>query len=175
LRGKVEETLSNFINKFNASLEKVVDSNKMADEELDMLSWVVGGRSLMPDDTFGGVPAVQKPLVFARDLASMTKIYPGPTAVPALLSRAGIPTTGTVTIVDVVNAVSAEWTTAVLSESNPSPASSPIHYALARREETGPDGAWQAGWAAATGIEAGAALSPIVLAELFYREVLWLR
>lgn len=167
-------TLADLTEKFNGTLETVASATKMADEELDMLSWVFGGRSLVPDEAFGDVPAPQKPLVFARDLASLTKIYPGPTVVPALLSRAGINTTGKVTIVDAVNAVSAEWTATVLKGRKPSPASSPIHAALARREETGADGGWQAGWAATTGIDVDAALSPIALAELFYREIIWL-
>ena len=170
----VEETLLNLTGKFNESLEKVTRASKMADEELDMLSWVFGGRSLVPDETFGDVPAAQKPLVFARDLASLTTIYPGPTVVPALLSRAGVSGTGKVTIVDAVNAVSSEWTAAVLKGRKPLLASSPIHAALARREETGADGGWQAGWAAATGIDADSTMSPIELAKLFYREILWL-
>ncbi|WP_133645218.1 GTPase-associated system all-helical protein GASH [Paraburkholderia flava] len=174
LRGTLNDTLYELTERFNKSVETVVSANKMADEELDMLSWVFGGRSLIPNKAFSEVPSIQKPLVFARDLASLTKIYPGPKVVPALLSRAGINTTGEVTIVDAVNAVSDEWTSAVLRGRTPSAASSPIHAALARREETGADGGWQAGWAAATGIDAGAALSPIALAELFYREILWL-
>ncbi|ESZ12234.1 hypothetical protein X737_27910 [Mesorhizobium sp. L48C026A00] len=174
-RDFVDETLSDLTGKFNASLEKVVEANKMADEELDMLSWVFGGKALMPDQAFGDVQAAQKLLVFARDLASLTKIYPGPSVVPALLFRAGVQTTGKVTIADAVNAVSDRWTAAVLKGRNPSPASSPIHFALARREETGAGEGWKAGWAATTGIDITATLSPISLAELFYREILWLR
>lgn len=174
LQNTVNDTLFELAERFNESLETVVRANKMADEELDMLSWVFGGRSLMPNNAFSDVPTAQKPLVFARDLASLTKIRPGPTVVPALLSRAGISAASEVTIVDAVNAVSNEWTSAVLKGRAPSLASSPIHAALARRQETGAGGGWQAGWAAATGIDAGTALSSIVLAELFYREILWL-
>ncbi|MDN7742285.1 GTPase-associated system all-helical protein GASH [Burkholderia gladioli] len=174
LQGALNDTLYDLTEKFNRSLETLVSANKMADEELDMLSWVFGGRSLVPSKAFTDVPPLQKPLVFARDLASLTKIRPGPKVVPALLSRAGINTNGVVKVVDAVNAMSDEWTTSVLKGRAPSAASSPIHAALARREETGADGGWQTGWAATTGIDVGTALSPIVLAELFYREILWL-
>lgn len=171
---ELDEAFVEITEKFNESLAKVVSANRMADEELDMLSWVFGGRSLMPTKAFDEIPEAQKPMVFARDLASLTKIHPGPTVVPALLCRAGIKTAGKVTIVEAVNAVSDEWTAAVLKGRKPSPASSPIHAALARREETGADGGWQVGWAAATGIDADATLSPTTLAQLFYREILWL-
>lgn len=172
---QVNAMLADLVGSVNGSLEKFVDAGRMVDEELDMLHWAFGGRTLVPDKVFGDLPASEKPLVFGRDLASLTKIYPGPVAIPALLSRAGVKTSGKVKIVDAVNAVSQSWTTAALKECNPSPASSPIHYALARREETGAGGGWEAGWVAVTGIDAATSLPPIKLAECFYREILLLR
>ncbi|SOE63343.1 hypothetical protein SAMN05414139_02296 [Burkholderia sp. D7] len=65
---ELDEALLDMTEKFNGSLAKVANANKMADEELDMLSWVFGGRSLVTDEAFGEVTAVQKPLVFARDI-----------------------------------------------------------------------------------------------------------
>ena len=171
----VDQALANLVAKFNESTKLVVDAGKKADEELDMLSWVFGQRARLPDQAFSDVPANQKPLVFARDLASLTTIYPGPNSVSALLSRAGVKTTGKLGIVDAVNAVSDEWITAVLKDRSPSPASTPIHFAVAKRQETGAGNEWIAGWSAITGIEIGSGLSPMVLAELFYREILWLR
>jgi hypothetical protein len=171
----VDQAFTDLAAKFNESTELLVDAGKKADEELDMLSWVFGQRSLLPDEAFADVPANQKPLVFARDLASLTTIYPGPNSVPALLSRAGVKSTGKLSIVDAVNAVSDRWTAAVLKNRSPSPATTPIHFALTKRQETGAGDEWTVGWSAITGIEPGAALPPIVLAELFYRENLWLR
>jgi hypothetical protein len=171
----VDEALAELTDKFNASIKKLVSANRKADEELDMLSWVFGGRALLPAIAFGDVPAAQKSLVFARDLASLTTIYPGPNSVPALLARAGVETTGRMTIVEAVNAVPDHWTAAALKGRKVSPASSPIHFALARRQETGAGEGWQVGWAAVTGIDITATLPPIELAELFYREILWLR
>lgn len=173
--GTMEEALSDLAQQYNSSFEKFVDATKKADEELDMLSWVFGGRALLPDQAFGEVLTPQKPLIFARDLASLTTISPGPNVMPALLSRAGVNSTDKLTIADAVNSVSDNWTAAVLKGRYLSPASTPIHFALAKREETGADGGWQAGWSATTGIDADATLTPIVLAELFYREILWSR
>lgn len=175
LAGAVDQALADVVDKFNASTKLLVDSGKKADEELDMLSWVFGQRSLLPGQPFADVPADQKPLVFARDLASLTTIYPGPNSVPALLARAGVKSTGKLRIVDAVNAVSDHWAAVVLKNRTPSPATSPIHFALVKRQETGSGDGWHAGWAAITGIDLGVAMSPMALAELFYREILWLR
>lgn len=175
LADAVDQALANVVAKFNASTKLLVDASKKADEELDMLSWVFGQRSLMPDQPFADVPADQKPLVFARDLASLTTIYPGPNSVPALLARAGVKTTGKLKIVDAVNEVSDHWTAMALKNRTPSPATSPIHFALLKRQETGAGDGWHAGWAAITGIDPGAAMSPMTLSDLFYRETLWLR
>lgn len=175
LAGAVNQALADVVAKFNASTKLLVVAGKKADEELDMLSWVFGERALLPDQPFSNVQTDQKPLVFARDLATLTTIYPGPNSVPALLARAGVKSTGKLRIVDAVNAVSDHWTTAVLKNRTPSPATSPIHFALVKRQETGAGDEWHAGWAAITGIDLGAAMSPITLAELFYREILWLR
>jgi hypothetical protein len=171
----MNQTFADVVTKFNASMKILVDASKKADEELDMLSWVFGQRALLPDLPFAEIPADQKPLVFARDLASLTTIYPGPNPVPALLARAGINSTGKLRIVEAVNAATDDWTAAALKNRNPSPATSPIHFALVKRQETGAGDGWYAGWSAITGIEVGAAMSPLKLAELFYRETLWLR
>jgi hypothetical protein len=171
----VDQALADLVAKFNESTALLVDAGKKADEELDMLSWVFGQSALLPNQAFADVPANQKPLVFARDLASLTTIYPGPNSTPALFSRAGVKSTGKLSIIDAVNAVSDGWTAAVLKDCSPSPATTPIHFALAKRQETGAGIGWTAGWSAITGIESGAVLPPITLAELFYREILWLR
>ncbi|MFW2831688.1 GTPase-associated system all-helical protein GASH [Sphingomonas sp. ID0503] len=171
----VDEALADLAAKFNESTKLLVDAGKKADEELDMLSWVFGQRALLPDQPFTEVPADQKPLVFARDLASLTTIYPGPNSVPALMARAGIKSTGKIKIADAVNAIPDGWTTEALKDRKPSPATSPVHFALLKRQETGAGDGWHAGWAAITGLDVAAAMSPIELAELFYREILWLR
>jgi len=171
----VSEALVDLVSKFNESTKLLVDAGKKADEELDLLSWVLGQRSLLPNQAFADLPVSEKPLVFARDLASLTTICPGPNSIPALLSRAGVKAAGKIRIADAVNAVSDAWTSAVLNGRKPSPVTSPVHFALLKRQETGPGEGWHAGWTAITGIDADATMSPITLAEQFYREILWLR
>ncbi|MDQ0396403.1 GTPase-associated system all-helical protein GASH [Labrys monachus] len=171
----MDQALGDVVAKFNAYTKLLVNAGKKADEELDMLSWVFGQRALLPNQSFDEIQADQKPLVFARDLASLTTIYPGPNSVPALLARAGVKSTGKLRIVDAVNAVTDQWTAAVLKNRTPSPATSPIHFAIVKRQETGAGDGWHAGWAAITGIDLCTELSPTTLAELFYREILWLR
>ncbi|WP_454721875.1 MULTISPECIES: GTPase-associated system all-helical protein GASH [Cupriavidus] len=171
----VGEALIDLVGKFNKSTELLVEAGKKADEELDLLSWVLGQRSLLSNQSFSDLSASEKPLVFARDLASLTTIYPGPNSIPGLLSRAGVKATGKIKIADAVNAVSDDWTSGALKGRKPSPVTSPVHFALLRRQETGAGDGWYAGWSATTGIDGGATMSPIALAEQFYRENLWLR
>lgn len=174
LSGAIEEAFTAVINKSNASIKALVNASKQADEELDMLSWVFGEKALLPNQSFSDTPADQMPLLFARDLASLTTVHPGPNSAPALLARAGIGSMGTLSIADAVNAVTDEWTAEVLTNKKPSPATTPIHFALAKRQETGAGDSWHAGWAAITGIEIDASMPPLVLAKHFYHETLWL-
>lgn len=171
----IDEAISDVITKSNASIRALVDASKQADEELDMLSWVFGEEVLLPNQSFSDTPADQMPLLFARDLASLTTFLPGPNSAPALFASAGISATGALRIADVVNAVTDEWISEALKNKKPSPATTPIHFALVKRQETGCGDSWHAGWAAITGIDIDTAMSPIVLAMLFYHEILWLR
>lgn len=171
----VGEALIDLVGKFNESTKLLAEAGKKADEELDLLSWVLGQRSLFSNQAFADLPVSEKPLVFARDLASLTKIYPGPNSIPALLSRAGVKATGKIKIADAVNAVSDGWTSSALKGRKPSPVTSPVHFALLKRQETGAGEGWYAGWTAITGIDGRATMSPIALAEQFYREILLLR
>lgn len=171
----VDDAFSDLLCKFNESTKLLVEAGKKADEELDLLSWVLGQRSLISDQSFHDMLASEKPLVFARDLALLTKICPGPNSIPGLLSRAGLKATGKIKITDAVNAVSDDWTSGALKGCKPSPVTSPVHFALLRRQETGAGEGWYSGWSAITGIDGGFTMSPIALAEQVYRENLWLR
>lgn len=171
----VDEMFIYLVDQFNDSTERLVKASKAADEELDLLSWVLGERSLLSKQPFASYTANEKPLVFARDLASLTKIYPGPNSIPGLLSRAGVKATGKIKIVDAVNAVSDAWVSTALKGCKPSPATSPVHFALLKRQETGASEHWYAGWSAIADIDVGVTMAPIALAEQFYREILWLR
>lgn len=146
---------------------------RVQDEELQMLWWLTGQRSWDYDRGFEAVPVDAQPLVFAKELADSTEFLPGPPAVRALLSRAGLKERKRIAIPAAINATDPVWLQRVLAETDPSPASAPLHFAIKRQLETGAGDAWVAGWAAATGVIPTHALSPLTLGTLFYRERLF--
>lgn len=62
----VGEALIDLVGKFNESTKVLVEAGNKADEELDLLSWVLGQRSLLSNQSFADLPPSEKPLVFAR-------------------------------------------------------------------------------------------------------------
>jgi hypothetical protein len=114
-------------------------------------------------------------LVFARELAMRTVSSPGPVAIAALLARSGLKSRGKLPIVAAANAVPAEWAATAVNELATSPVTTPIHFALDKRVEAGAPDAWSAHWSALCGLAADSSLPPLRLAELFYREHLFLR
>lgn len=140
------------------------------DEELQMLWWLMGERSWDMDCEFSKILAEARPAVLAKELADHTEILPGPASVKALLSRTPLPTRKKLTVPVLINACDPSWLEKVVDNSNPSPVSQPIHFAIQRKLETGDDSAWIAGWAAVTDIEANYSLPALTLGNLFYRE-----
>ena len=140
------------------------------DEELQMLWWLTGRRSWDYSCPFDAVLAAAQPLVFAKELADSTEFLPGPPSVEALLSRAGLEESKRLIIPEAINATDPEWLAEVVGEEDPSPVSSPLHFAIKRQLETGAGDAWVSGWAAATDVSAEHPVSPLRLGVLFYRE-----
>jgi len=159
----------------NASVDRMGNYMRVVDEELQMLWWLLGERSLDLDLPFDKVESAVQPLVFARELAVRTVSNPGPVAITALLARSGLKSRGKLSIVAATNAVPVDWATMAVDELPASPVTTPIHFALDKRVEAGgsPD-AWAAHWSALCGLASDASLSPLRLAELFYREHLFL-
>ena len=145
---------------------------RVQDEELQMLWWLMGQRSIEYDCAFEAVPADAQPLVFARELADSTEFIPGPPSVKAILSRAGLKERKKVSITVAINAAKPEWLQAQLIENDVSPISTPLHEAIKRLLETGAGPTWIAGWAASAGINDDHALPGLTLGNLFYRECL---
>lgn len=142
-------------------------------EELQMLWWVLGGYSRSLDKTFSEIDALIKPLALAHELGKMTAVSPGPASIRAMFSRAGI-SKDEVRVADAVNAVDRDWAKTVSASKSVSPATTPIHFALEQRVEFGSTDTWQAGWSALTGLAVDVSLPSIMLAELYYREHLFL-
>jgi hypothetical protein len=153
-----------------AAVRAINTYSKHQDEELQMLWWLVGERSWDFNCAFDAVPADVQPLVFAKELATLTEFLPGPAAVKALLSRAGLRERRTLALKDAVNGTDQTWLGKLVENDDPSPVTQPIHFAIKRQLETGAGAAWVSGWAATTGIKADHALTPLALGHLFYRE-----
>lgn len=147
---------------------------RVQDEELQMLWWLIGQRSMDLDCSFEEVPTAAQPLVFGKELADRTQFLPGPASMKGLLSRAGLRERKKVTVSDAINAADTDWLRKFMPEAEPSPVSTPLHYAIKRQLETGPGDAWIPGWTAAAGVPAGLALPALTLGNLFYRERLLL-
>lgn len=175
LRDAVDAALETSLARVNSSIDKMGAYMRVADEELQMLWWLLGERSLDLNVPFDKVDQAIQPLIFARELIGRTVSSPGPLALPALLSRAGLKSRGKLAVVTAANAVSDTWATETIETVSTSPITTPIHFALDKRVETGDPEAWAKGWAAVTGLSENEAVSPLLLGELFYRERLFLK
>lgn len=167
----VRTTLLPIVRESTAALMSVSRFIKLQDEELQMLWWVIGGRSEDRNIPFKGVTAKQKPLVFAKELADSTEFLPGPSSAKALLARAGLKEGGgKITIPAAVNASDVDWLASLGVQADISPVSMPVHSAIFRKLETGDKTSWISGWTAVTGIRQDYSLSALTLGNLFYRE-----
>jgi hypothetical protein len=138
------------------------------DDELQVLWWLFGGKSLERKSVFAKVPVECRPLIFAKELADCVKMAPGPVSIADILAKAGVPSTGKQNVLSAIAAVSDWWGTIAPTKVAPSPLLHPLHYALflQRQAESG----WQQYWASVVKIDVAAELQPLVLAQQFYRE-----
>lgn len=157
----------------NQALRKISRRMLLKEEELQILWWLIGGRSITLNKPFDKVDEALRPISFAAELAEMVSVSPGPASVMELFSRAGIGATK-IKFQDVVNAVGKNEVISLSDVSNISSFTTPIHFALFKRAEVDSTDAWQTAWAAMTGLKADASLSAMSLAKLFYRERLLL-
>ena len=171
----VSASLKATVSGMNAAIDNMSGYMRVVDEELQMLWWLLGERSLDLDLPFDKVDGSMQPLIFARELAARTVSSPGPVAIEALLARSGLKSRGKLSVVTAANAVSADWATTTVNNLVLSPVTTPIHFALDKRVEAGVSDAWSAHWAALCDLAADTSLPPLRLAELFYREQLFLR
>jgi hypothetical protein len=145
----------------------------LGEEELQMLWWLIGSHSSVADAPFAKVDAALKPLAFGKELAQLTQVSPGPASLRAILSRAGV-TEKTLKVSDAVNAADPDWAKDITKSTSISPVTTPLHFALEKRLEVGSDDAWLPVWTSMSGLPADASMSAVELAELFYREHLFL-
>ncbi len=143
---------------------------QVQDEELQMLWWLIGAWSVTLKCAFDAVPAGAQPLVFASELADDTTSLPGPRSIKPLLTRAGLKERKKLTIAAALSAAGAEWLATLVGESDPSPVTQPIHFAIKRSLEAGGGDTWVPNWAAVVGVDAARQYSALSLGALFYRE-----
>jgi hypothetical protein len=165
----IERTVSGL----NRVVKVLHDRQELDEEELQMLWWLTGGYSHVSEKPFAKIEERLRPLTLAHELAEMTAVSPGPGSVRALLLRAGVGTSK-LKLADVVNAPSAEWAKEVSDSAMVSPVTTPIHFALEQRAELASTEAWQPAWAGLTGLPVDLQLPAVKLAELFYREHVFL-
>jgi hypothetical protein len=173
LRDAARTATCGIVDNQNRVMKLLVRQISMGEEELQMLWWLIGGHSSVADASFTEVGAALKPLAFGNELGELTKVSPGPASVAALLSRAGIGGE-TLKVSDAVNATDVEWSREITESLRISPVTTPLHFALEKRVEVGSDDAWLPLWASMTGLPADASMSAVRLAEMFYREHLFL-
>jgi hypothetical protein len=173
LRDATQEALDKIMESQNNVTELLIRQISLGEEELQMLWWLIGAYSGIVDTPFIDVDAALRPLVFGKELGELTNISPGPASVTALLSRAGV-TGDAVKVSDAVNAADANWIRDITKSPRVSPVTTPLHFALEKRVEVGSDDAWLPLWASMTGLPVDASMSEVRLAELFYREHLFL-
>lgn len=157
----------------NRVVKALLHRQELDEEELQMLWWLTGGYSHVGKKPFLKIEEKVRPLILAHELASMTAVSPGPRSVRAMLQRAGVGT-AKLKLADAVNAHSTEWAKMVSDSSLISPVTTPIHFALEQRAELASTDTWQAAWAGLTGLPIDLQLPAITLAELFYREHIFL-
>lgn len=173
LQEAVNKAIEGTVKNVNTVLKEFEKAQELADEELQMLWWLTGGQTSwgQPIKDLG---AEVKPLAIGQELAIRTTKRPGPTAIPALLSRAGLSRTISIKVVDAVNAMGDPWSVSIVEGRSISPVTHPIHEAIRRRTETGAGADWVKNWSAVCEIDESHAVSALRLSELFYRERLLL-
>nr|VFJ73583.1 MAG: hypothetical protein BECKFW1821C_GA0114237_10535 [Candidatus Kentron sp. FW] len=174
IRDETNKAFSLMSRQHTETIQSLEGYLRIQDEELQMLWWLTGQRSWDYDCAFSAVPENTRPLVLAKELSDSTQFLPGPPSIKALLSRAGLQEQEDITIMAAVNAADSTWLREVIGSMEPSPVSTPLHFAIRRQLETGAGDAWIENWAAVTGVDAGFALPALTLGTLFYRERLLL-
>lgn len=174
LTGPINDSLKVVVTAQNAMIRKLNGTLAMQDEELNMLWWLTNAYSNDLQMPFRDIVEQRRPLLYAKELADLTAFLPGPASAQALLSRAGLDGRPQ-TIAAAVNDSPMAWAQPLIGEKQPSPISTPVHFAMARAAETGSGNDWIGNWNAITQLDAHAPIKSLTLGTLFYRERLLMR
>ena len=114
--GAMVTAVKSIVNDVNAIRMAVIQNNRAADEELNILWWLFGEWCPQVDSEFKAAAQLGFPLLAASQLASLTEFVPGPVAHRRFLLRA-LQTAGSATHLAVAALVSdtpQEWRKSVL-------------------------------------------------------------
>lgn len=155
---------------FEAAVQRYV---LVQDEELDILWWLLGDYCNDLSLHFKDIPAAQRPLAIARELARLTTVLPGPSAITSLLTRAGVSAAPRCSITEAVQAMPLKWIAEALQDfpaGESARYTKPVLFAFVRHQELEGGDGWVQGWSTLTGLNTTDELDPLQLAQAAYRE-----
>lgn len=164
---------SKLTSEFNNRIISFRKHLEIQSEEQQALWWLTNAFSERLSLPFSKVDIPTKTLIAPIELAELTKVAPGIPSVKALLSRIGI-NNRSVKIVNFLADQKEEILTSLL-DNNISPITTPLHFAISKICETGPDGEWQGYWSSVCNIDANISIPGLDLAEQIYLERLILQ
>lgn len=173
LHEAAQKAIGNVVAQQNQITKRLVRQVSLGEEELQMLWWLIGDYSWTLDAPFKDISDLVKPLVFGKELGNLAQISPGPASVAAMLSRAGV-TGDSLSVLDVVNGADMKWAKEITKSKRLSPVTTPLHFALETRCDIESNDAWLPLWASKSGLPSDTSMSAVQIAELFYREHLFL-
>ena len=144
------------------------------DEELDVLWWVFGGRSVLLEVPFESIAKAARPIALGREIAGMTVFDTPPPSIAGILGKVGQFGDDDLTVKDAVNAY-IKLGAIDPNLMTPCETLTPIHFALARARETKGGEEWISGWSGATQLPKTVSLKRTEMAIQTCREVLLLR
>lgn len=182
LRAAIEkpfQTLLDAILRAESALDTAAHRLRCADEETNILWWLLGGSSKDLDKPWSALLAAA-PLVAAWELADLTDVALGPQDAAALLERALPEAIGNKTkeqpLHVYVNAVPEEWAKVRVSKLDAQAFDlAPLSLALSKRVEGSSSTTWQSFFESVSGLKAGTTLPPERVARLAYNEAMLFR
>ena len=163
-----------FTARANAVLQALGDKVSLQQEELNFLWWLQNRYSKDLRVPFSGVSPDAAPIVFASELADLTTVAPGPTAVDGLLNAALEIAPAAQAILSIqasINALGRDWREHKTSDLDPGLLIvTPISLAMAKSLATAGEEDWLPVYAQAGGIDSREGRPRHEIASQFYLE-----
>jgi hypothetical protein len=176
--GSIAKSLGDYVQKANQALAR---AQLIQREESDILWWITGGHSLAAGLPVAKLKRSGLPLIAAYDLASITRVIPGPVAAEALLHRTvelGHKGKENVTFRKAVNAVELSLKQAMVFSSNGHSVSGdviPCHLAIQKAVDVAGGEDWETAFSTLSHIDPTGEVRSTALALQAYRERLLFR